>query len=98
MGHFLVHLGILGHRGLLRLDGNQIDLEQGNKIAVLGGDYLLSQACGKLADFRKPEVVETIGNAISDMSKAEFYLKDNQSLSSITEWYQLTALSVHFDL
>lgn len=51
-----VHLGILGHRGLLLLEGNQIDLEQGNKIAVLGGDYLLSQACGKLADFRKPEV------------------------------------------
>jgi len=34
LGNFLVHLGILGHRGLLRLDGNQIDLEQGNKIAV----------------------------------------------------------------
>jgi hypothetical protein len=37
-------------------------------------------------------VVETIGHAIADMSKAEFYLKDKQSLSSLTEWYQLTAL------
>lgn len=42
--------------GIVNLDQNQPDLEQGNKIAVLGGDYLLSQACGKLADFRKPEV------------------------------------------
>ncbi|CAF4751556.1 unnamed protein product, partial [Rotaria sp. Silwood1] len=88
------HLGILGHRGIVDLKDHQSDLEQGNKIAVLGGDYLLSQACGKLAEFRKPPVVETIGNAIADMCKAEFFLKDKQSLTSLTEWYQLTALSV----
>jgi hypothetical protein len=67
----LVHLGILGHRGneiiiikakfvfflgIVDLNENQNDLEQGNKLAVLGGDYLLSQACGKLAEFRKPQV------------------------------------------
>ncbi|CAF1005120.1 unnamed protein product [Adineta steineri] len=90
----MIHLGILGHRGIVDLKENQYDLEQGNKIAVLGGDYLLSQACGKLAEFGKPQVVETIGNAIADMCKADFYLKDKQSLSSLTEWYQLTALSV----
>ncbi|CAF1038733.1 unnamed protein product [Rotaria sordida] len=90
----MIHLGILGHRGIVDLKDHHNDLEQGNKIAVLGGDYLLSQACGKLAEFRKPQVVETIGNAIADMCKAEFYLKDKQSLSSLTEWYQLTALSV----
>ncbi|CAF2841763.1 unnamed protein product [Rotaria sp. Silwood2] len=84
----MIHLGILGHRD------HHSDLEQGNKIAVLGGDYLLSQACGKLAEFQKPPVVETIGHAIADMCKAEFFLKDKQSLSSLTEWYQLTALSV----
>ncbi|UJR23472.1 hypothetical protein I4U23_026472 [Adineta vaga] len=90
----MIHLGILGHRGIVDLKENQSDLEQGNKIAVLGGDYLLSQACGKLAEFRKPQVVETIGNAIAELSKADFYLKDKQSLTSLTEWYQLTALSV----
>ena len=42
--------------GIVNLGENQADLEQGNKLAVLGGDYLLSQACGKLAEFRKPEV------------------------------------------
>ena len=42
--------------GIVDLKENQSDLEQGNKIAVLGGDYLLSQACGKLAEFRKPKV------------------------------------------
>lgn len=42
--------------GIVKLDGNQDELEQGNKLAVLGGDYLLSQACGKLAEFRKPQV------------------------------------------
>jgi len=40
----------------LNVNENQNDLEQGNKLAVLGGDYLLSQACGKLAEFRKPQV------------------------------------------
>ena len=43
-------------QGIVNLDENQSDLEQGNKLAVLGGDYLLSQACGKLAEFRKPKV------------------------------------------
>jgi hypothetical protein len=38
------------------LHENQSELEQGNKLAVLGGDYLLSQACGKLAEFQKPKV------------------------------------------
>ncbi|CAF2415176.1 unnamed protein product [Rotaria sp. Silwood2] len=80
--------------GIVDLKDHHSDLEQGNKIAVLGGDYLLSQACGKLAEFQKPPVVETIGHAIADMCKAEFFLKDKQSLSSLTEWYQLTALSV----
>jgi hypothetical protein len=42
--------------GIVNLDENQSDLEQGNKLAVLGGDYLLSQACGKLAEFQKPKV------------------------------------------
>jgi len=42
--------------GIVDLHENQYDLEQGNKLAVLGGDYLLSQACGKLAEFRKPQV------------------------------------------
>ena len=40
----------------MNLSENQSDLEQGNKLAVLGGDYLLSQACGKLAEFQKPKV------------------------------------------
>lgn len=42
--------------GIVNVKANQDDLEQGNKLGVLGGDYLLSQACGKLAHFRKPEV------------------------------------------
>lgn len=42
--------------GIVDLRELNSDLEQGNKVAVLGGDYLLSQACGKLAEFRKPPV------------------------------------------
>ena len=42
--------------GIITLPDHSDDLEQGNKLAVLGGDYLLSQACGKLAAFQKPQV------------------------------------------
>ena len=42
--------------GIITLPDHSDDLEQGNKLAVLGGDYLLSQACGKLAEFQKPQV------------------------------------------
>ncbi|CAF0863649.1 unnamed protein product [Didymodactylos carnosus] len=94
----MIHLGMLGHRGNLddssTIQENRSDLEQGNKLAVLGGDYLLSQACGRLADFKQSEVVETIGTAIKDCVKAEFYLDEKKSLQTLSEWYKLTALSV----
>lgn len=50
-------------------------LEQGNKIAILGGDYLLAKACVGLADLRNTYVVELISSAIADFTQANFFGK-----------------------
>ena len=49
-----------------------LNLEFGNKIAILAGDYLLAQACVALADLRNTRVVELITMGIADFTQAEF--------------------------
>jgi len=54
-------------------------LEYGNKISILSGDYLLANACTGLASFRIPKIVELISQAIIEFTQAEFLGKqDNQ--------------------
>lgn len=50
-------------------------LEYGNKIAILGGDYLLANACVGLADLRNTYIVEMVAIAISEFTQSEFYGK-----------------------
>eukprot|EP00088_Acartia_fossae_P006009 TRINITY_DN12738_c0_g1_i4.p1 TRINITY_DN12738_c0_g1~~TRINITY_DN12738_c0_g1_i4.p1 ORF type:complete len:403 (-),score=77.63 TRINITY_DN12738_c0_g1_i4:207-1388(-) len=52
-------------------------LEYGNKIAILSGDYLLANACTGLAAFRIPKVVELISQAIIEFTQAEFLGKQD---------------------
>ena len=47
-------------------------LEYGNKIAILGGDYLLANACTGLASLRNTYIVEMISKAIADFTQSEF--------------------------
>lgn len=47
-------------------------LEYGNKIAILGGDYLLANACTGLADLRNTKIVEMVSSAIADFTQAQF--------------------------
>lgn len=47
-------------------------LEYGNKIAILGGDYLLANACVGLADLRNTYIVEMIAIAIGEFTQSEF--------------------------
>ena len=49
-----------------------LKLEYGNKIAILGGDYLLASACTGLADLRNTYVVEMISVSIADFTQSEF--------------------------
>jgi len=50
-------------------------LEYGNKIAILGGDYLLANACVGLADLRNTYIVEMVAIAIGEFTQSEFHGK-----------------------
>lgn len=55
-------------------------LEYGNKIAILGGDYLLANACVGLANLRNTYIVEMVAIAIGEFTQSEFYgARDIQS-------------------
>merc|ERR1719239_1753304 len=47
-------------------------LEYGNKISILGGDYLLANACVSLAGLRVTKIVEIVSIAIAEFTQAEF--------------------------
>lgn len=65
----------LVHRGLLNLT-HEVDVRDdmvfGNKIALLSGDYLLSNSCTELAELRNQELVELMSSAVRDLAEAEF--------------------------
>lgn len=47
-------------------------LEYGNKISILSGDYLLANACVGLAGLRITKIVELVSIAIAEFTQAEF--------------------------
>lgn len=76
------------HRGLVNLQPNQSEYDSdfndmmfGNKIALLSGDYLLSNSCAELASLRNQELVELISAALRDQCESEFVgPRDEQNL------------------
>ena len=56
----MIHMGTVIHRGIVDLknvDTSEIkEIDQGNKLAVLCGDYLLANACNNLAKLHNTEV------------------------------------------
>ncbi|XP_019393395.1 PREDICTED: decaprenyl-diphosphate synthase subunit 2 isoform X2 [Crocodylus porosus] len=64
---FLVHRGIVNIGELKSCDGPMKDMQFGNKMAVLSGDFLLANACTSLAQLQNTKVVELISSAIGDL-------------------------------
>uniref|UniRef100_A0A8C9K0H1 Decaprenyl diphosphate synthase subunit 2 n=1 Tax=Panthera tigris altaica TaxID=74533 RepID=A0A8C9K0H1_PANTA len=72
----LIHTALLVHRGIVNLselqssDGPLKDMQFGNKIAILSGDFLLANACNGLAllqntksfSFNGPITIHQVGN------------------------------------
>lgn len=55
------------------------DMQFGNKIALLSGDYLLSTSCMGLGNLRNQEVFELMSGALRDQIESEFVgLRDGQ--------------------
>ncbi|XP_024863798.1 decaprenyl-diphosphate synthase subunit 2 isoform X1 [Kryptolebias marmoratus] len=75
----LIHTAFLVHRGVVNLkewtvsDGPLKDMEFGNKMAVLSGDFLLANACTGLAQLNDTKVVELISSAIGDLVQGIYY-------------------------
>ncbi|XP_076025300.1 all trans-polyprenyl-diphosphate synthase PDSS2 [Genypterus blacodes] len=75
----LIHTAFLVHRGVVNLkewtvsDGPLKDMEFGNKMAVLSGDFLLANACTGLAQLNNTQVVELISSAIGDLVQGIYY-------------------------
>ncbi|XP_024058382.1 decaprenyl-diphosphate synthase subunit 2 [Terrapene carolina triunguis] len=76
---FLVHRGIVNIGELKSCDGLLKDMQFGNKIAVLSGDFLLANACTSLAQLQNTKVVELISSAIGDLVQGIYYDSSNLS-------------------
>ncbi|XP_062379534.1 decaprenyl-diphosphate synthase subunit 2 [Sardina pilchardus] len=70
---FLVHRGIVNLKDWTNADGPLKDMQFGNKMAVLSGDFLLANACTGLAQLNNTKVVELISSAIGDLVQGIYY-------------------------
>ncbi|XP_076661853.1 decaprenyl diphosphate synthase subunit 2 [Halictus rubicundus] len=69
----LVHKGLINIGPGLHLETSELnDMNVGNKIALLSGDYLLANSCAELANLRNQEIVELMSSAVRDLAEAEF--------------------------
>lgn len=69
----LVHKGLVNiHPGLFQEGAVLNDMTFGNKIALLSGDYLLSNCCVELAALRNQEITELMSSAVRDLTESEF--------------------------
>jgi hexaprenyl-diphosphate synthase len=67
----LLHDDVIDH-SVSRRGSPSANLEFGNKMAVLGGDFLLSRASVALARLRDPEVTELLATVIANLVEGEF--------------------------
>uniref|UniRef100_A0A8D0GQ01 Decaprenyl diphosphate synthase subunit 2 n=1 Tax=Sphenodon punctatus TaxID=8508 RepID=A0A8D0GQ01_SPHPU len=74
---FLVHRGIVNIGELKSCDGQLKDMQFGNKMAVLSGDFLLANACTSLAQLQNTKVVELVSSAIGDLVQGIYYENSN---------------------
>ena len=73
----LIHVASLLHddvidQSLSRRSGPSANIQFGNKMAVLGGDFLLGRASVALARLRDPQVIELLATVIANLVEGEF--------------------------
>ncbi|CAH1117403.1 unnamed protein product [Phaedon cochleariae] len=67
----LVHKGLVNMQPCVKVEAPG-DMIAGNKIALLSGDYLLSNSCVELANLKNQDLVELMSSAVRDLAEAEF--------------------------
>lgn len=90
----MIHMGSLIHKGIidLKIINNSTEytqMDQGNKLAVLCGDYLLASACNNLSKLKNTQVVSLMSKVIADMSQSLFINANSNSNSTsfVKSWY-----------
>jgi hexaprenyl-diphosphate synthase len=92
----LIHTASLLHDDVIdtsttRRSSPSANIEFGNKMAVLAGDFLLGRASVALARLRDPEVVELLATVIANLVEGEFMqLKNTASDEKHPEWSEAT--------
>ncbi|XP_072533395.1 all trans-polyprenyl-diphosphate synthase PDSS2 isoform X2 [Salminus brasiliensis] len=98
----LIHTAFLVHRGIVNLkewtysDGPLKDMQFGNKMAILSGDFLLANACTGLAQLNNTKVVELISSAIGDLVQGVYHESSSPTEEgnlSVASWEDQTFLS-----
>ncbi|XP_070698648.1 all trans-polyprenyl-diphosphate synthase PDSS2 [Pempheris klunzingeri] len=94
----LIHTAFVVHRGIVNLkewtisDGPLKDMQFGNKMAVLSGDFLLANACTGLARLDNAKVFELISSAIGDLVQGIYHENyNNTEDSSVTSDFDFAA-------
>lgn len=86
----LLHDDVIDH-SVSRRGSPSANLEFGNKLAVLGGDFLLSRASVALARLRDAEVTELLATVIANLVEGEFMqLKNTANDEKNPTWTEET--------
>ena len=86
----LLHDDVIDH-SLTRRSASSANIEFGNKMAVLAGDFLLGRASVALARLRDPEVTELLATVIANLVEGEFMqLKNTAADEKNPVWTQDT--------
>lgn len=88
----MIYMASLIHKGILDLkqvnSSEYKDMDQGNKLAVLCGDYLLANACTNLSKLKNAKVVALMSEVIADFSEGIFKNNNSKSHTSfLKQWY-----------
>uniref|UniRef100_UPI00398F8D6F all trans-polyprenyl-diphosphate synthase PDSS2 isoform X2 n=1 Tax=Pristiophorus japonicus TaxID=55135 RepID=UPI00398F8D6F len=87
----LIHMAFLVHRGIVNImeltssHGALKDMQFGNKMAVLSGDFLLANASTGLAQLQNTKVVELVSSAIGDLVQGVYYENSRTDEEKVTD-------------
>lgn len=92
MTHFasLIHDDVVDG-AMVRRGAESVNARWHDKVAVLLGDYIISQALYLLSEYRNVEVMRTVMTAVRDMSEGELHqiTASNEGIISESDYYEV---------
>lgn len=98
----LIHTASLLHDDVIdnavsRRSANSANVQFGNKMAVLAGDFLLGRASVALARLRDPEVTELLATVIANLVEGEFMQLKNTAQDEANPAFTENTISYYLD-